>query len=117
MPPTAKAIPSERDIASGLDSLIEQDSFWSASEDLVEEEDLIEEEELEYSKGREGEEDTAARCWESTCQEAFPWDGRSSLMVCMDGEQKIWYQARVVQFNNDHYLLSWLGESHALMSL
>lgn len=98
------------DHTSGLNSLIEQDSFWSASEELVDEE------ELEYSKGSEGEDEgTAARAWDSTCQQAFPWDGRSSLMVCVDGEQQIWYQARVVQFHNNHYLLSWPGEPSTLM--
>lgn len=62
--------------------------------------------------GGDGEEEDSARSWDSSCPQAFVWDKKSSLMVCVDGEKKIWYQARVVGVNNSQYLLSWPGEEY-----
>lgn len=76
--------------------LSEQDTFYTASEGVDEDED-----------GDDG----AARLWDSSCPQAFPWDGKSSLMVCVCPEQKIWYQAHVVKQRSNHYLLSWSGQS------
>lgn len=61
------------------------------------------------SSDAEEEEDDGARSWDSTCPEPFPWDGTSSLMVCVDGKNKIWYQANVVMCRRNQYLLAWPG--------
>ncbi|DBB11232.1 TPA: hypothetical protein ACH3X3_006675 [Trebouxia sp. C0006] len=79
------------------DPLSEQDSFYTASEGMNEEE----------GNGNGGDEDDVARPWDSCCPEAFPWDGKSSLMVCVDPEQRIWYQAHVLKQRGNQYLLSW----------
>ena len=34
-------------------------------------------------------------------------------MVCVDPEQRIWYQAHVLKQRSNQYLLSWSGESFA----
>ena len=65
----------------------------------------------EEGNGNGGDEDDVARPWDSCCPEAFPWDGKSSLMVCVDPEQRIWYQAHVLKQRGNQYLLSWSGES------
>ena len=56
------------------------------------------------------EQNTDERPWDSVCPEPFAWDGRSSLMVCVDPDKRIWYQAHVVKKKGDEYLLSWPGE-------
>ena len=57
------------------------------------------------------------RPWDSNCPEPFLWDGRSSLMVCVNPDKKTWYQANVVKQKSDEYLLSWPGESPATYEL
>ena len=93
--------PSEAEGAAEGDPLSEQDSFYTASEGINEED------------GNGGDEGDGARPWDSACPEAFPWDGKSSLMVCVDPEQRIWYQAHVLKQRGNQYLLSWSGESFA----
>ena len=87
--------PPDQDPVVEAKPLCEQDSFYTASEGLNEDGDA--------------DLNDAARSWDSTCPEPFPWDGKSSLMVCVDPEQKIWYQARVAMRRGNQYLLSWLG--------
>jgi len=94
---------SETGGAAEGDPLSEQDSFYTASEGINEEE----------GNGNGGDEGDVARPWDSSCPEAFPWDGKSSLMVCVDPEQRIWYQAHVLKQRGNQYLLSWSGESFA----
>ncbi|KAA6428663.1 MAG: hypothetical protein FRX49_01538 [Trebouxia sp. A1-2] len=95
---TVSSEPSETgDIAEGH-PLSEQDSFYTASEGTDEEGN---------GNGNGGDEGDDARQWDSSCPEPFPWDGKSSLMVCIDPEQRIWYQAHVLKQRGNQYLLSW----------
>ena len=123
---SARAAPSDRDLAAGLKSLTEQDSFYTASQEDLDEAGVIHTEgspenedpacQASHQEGHQdsgdddGEEEDGARAWDSSCPQAFVWDKKSSLMVCVDEEKKIWYQARVVGLNSSQYLLSWPGE-------
>ena len=128
VPSCATTASSDQDLTAGLSSLTQQDSAYTASKEVLDKDGMRHSEgsseqnspacqashqEGDQGSGGDGEEEDSARSWDSSCPQAFPWDEKSSLMVCVDGEKRIWYQARVVGLNNSQYLLSWPGELYA----
>ena len=129
LPTTAKTESTELDHAAGGTFLNEQDSFYTASETAPDEDcthsgsdagrsDDGRSDASEMLDSRSNHEEDAGdddvRSWDGMCQEAFLWDRRSSLMVCVDGQRRIWYQANVKMCRGNQYLLSWPGQPHSL---